>query len=114
MPDYRGLFLRGHGSQAHAQENGTTVGVTITTHSSGTLGSVQGDAIRNITGRIDTGTHMDYGTGPFYSSAGPTPGAGMDGPSPDILNFDISRVVATAQENRPVNTAVRYLIRALP
>jgi hypothetical protein len=31
-----------------------------------------------------------------------------------ILSFDASRVVPTSTENRPVNTAVRYLIRALP
>ena len=30
------------------------------------------------------------------------------------IDFDASRVVPTASENRPVNQAVRYLIRALP
>jgi hypothetical protein len=30
------------------------------------------------------------------------------------VTFDISRVTPTASEIRPVNTAVRYLIRALP
>ncbi len=30
------------------------------------------------------------------------------------LNFDASRVVPTANENRLVNQAVRYLIRARP
>ena len=28
--------------------------------------------------------------------------------------FDASRVIPTANENRPVNKAARYLIRALP
>ena len=38
VPDVRGLFLRGYGSQTHAQNNGSTVGITSTTHSSGALG----------------------------------------------------------------------------
>jgi len=31
-----------------------------------------------------------------------------------VLEFDSSRVVPTANENRPVNVAVRYLIRTRP
>lgn len=50
VPDLRGLFLRGYGSQAYAQNNGTTVGVTSTLHSSGQLGQVQGDATRRVAG----------------------------------------------------------------
>lgn len=41
---------------------------------------------------------------------------GYDGVIDDSLysiDFDSSRVTPTSQENRPVNTAVRYLIRAL-
>ena len=30
------------------------------------------------------------------------------------LTFSSSRVVPTAEENRPVNMAVRYLVRARP
>ena len=47
-----GYVSRGYGSQAHPQENGTIVGVTSTTHVSGALGQVQGDAIRKIFGRF--------------------------------------------------------------
>jgi len=57
-PDMRGMFLRGNGSQAHAQNNGSTVGTTTTTHESGALGQVQGDAMRNITGMLDG--HVGY------------------------------------------------------
>ena len=49
VPDLRGLFLRGYGSQVHSQNNGSTVGITSTTHSSGALGQVQGDALRPVT-----------------------------------------------------------------
>ncbi len=43
VPDFRGLFLRGHGAQASNHYG-------IVTHQSAGLGQLQGDAIRNITG----------------------------------------------------------------
>ena len=115
VPDLRGLFLRGYGTQTHTQHNGTIVGVTPTSHASGALGVVQGDATRNISGRSG---YIDYNnsilpwtpTGPFYETA-VVDGAREDGVA-RIVQMDISRVVPTANENRPVNIAVRYLIRA--
>ena len=44
VPDYRGIFLRGHGSQV-STHYGTV------THASASLGELQGDAIRNM-GRL--------------------------------------------------------------
>ena len=75
MPDLRGLFLRGHGSQTHSQNNGTEIGITTTIHSSGVLGGIQGDAARNLYGHISRADHIsaisngtDPGnaTGAFY------------------------------------------------
>ncbi|WP_317405671.1 phage tail protein [Megamonas funiformis] len=103
VPDYRGMFLRGLGGN------------------SANLGILQGDAIRNITGTMggsssDVAGLWDYGTGVFYQfnqgrysvyyskayfsyvSQG--------------MGFDASRVVPVANENRPVNKAVRYFIKA--
>ena len=40
-PDYRGIFLRGHGSQ-------TSTHYGTVTHTSAGLGQLQGDAIREI------------------------------------------------------------------
>ena len=117
VPDLRGLFLRGYGSQAYAQNNGTTVGVTSTMHSSGQLGQVQGDALRNIAGEAGNWATPDS----WHSSGAITlinqSGAWID--SGYVFNkfgfrLDASRVVPTAPENRPVNVAVRYLMRARP
>jgi hypothetical protein len=122
VPDYRGLFLRGQGSQVHAQENGTTIGVTSTTHSSGALGTIQGDGIRNIVGttvRADnSAAWLGSTTGAFSTFNKGNEGFGAVGTLPSSnysgFSFDVSRVVPVASENRPVNTTVRYFIRALP
>ena len=115
VPDLRGLFLRGYGSQAYTQNNGTTVGLTATLHTSGALGTVQGDAIRNISGNAgimdDGGIHPGALYLEFYASNGYTATAG---PWRGHMQLDSSRIVPIAPENRPVNTAVRYLVRALP
>ena len=117
VPDLRGLFLRGYGSQSYAQNNGSAIGVTSTTHSSGELGQVQGDAIRNITG---TGGRFksiqDYsfsGAIQLKSSTGGSHDTD-EGIGPSSFSFDASLVVPTDSENRPANVAVRYLIRARP
>ena len=31
-----------------------------------------------------------------------------------LISFNVSRVVPTANENRPINRSVRYLVRARP
>jgi len=135
VPDLRGLFLRGHGAQSHVQENGSTVGETETWHESRPLGTVQGDAIRQILGTIPSyvdPTGWDIPTGVFYGKRFTdwpnyqptgvlqhyTTGANhlvfyTSGPYYfSTVNFDSSRVTPVDNENRPVNMAVRYLIRA--
>ena len=118
VPDYRGLFLRGYGQQSHSQNNGSAVGVTSTTHRSGALGEVQGDAIRNITGEVNGGAveeESGNSSGVFSYHMVASKGAEGSYRYGDYgFDFDASRVVPTATENRPVNTAVRYFIRARP
>ena len=95
MPDLRGLFLRGHGGNSSA------------------LGIQQGDAIRNIKGSFGVDAMILGASGAFsritWHDGGHAGIAGTGG-----ISFDASRAVPTAEENRPVNQAVRYLMRALP
>ena len=78
------------------------------------IGQIQGDAIRNIYGELDWNANSSMGSGVFslkgsdYGAASNSPGPNF----PDSVIFDASKIVPTANENRPVNKAVRYLIRA--
>lgn len=113
VPDLRGLFLRGYGAQSHAQNNGTTIGITETLHQSGNLGQIQGDASRKIAGNWKV-SYSTYPDGKLYSSVreGYRGGGGSSAGSRTYL--DTSRITPTGNENRPVNMAVRYLVRARP
>ena len=96
LPNFSdGKFMRGTGGNAAA------------------LGKVQGDAIRNITGKFATRAPFteDATSGPFTSenftwmnhAGSASGGAG--------ITMDFSRVVPTANENRPYNMAVVVLIK---
>ena len=104
VPDYRGVFLRGYGSRT-SSHYGTV------THQSGTLGELQGDAIRNITGSM--ATSMSYADGKLFQMSYVIRTFDRDGGGPvNATSFDASRVIPTANENRPINMAVRYFIKA--
>ena len=108
-PNYQGMFLRGHGGQATYHWGGVW-------HSSAALGVVQGDAIRNIYGHLGK-IAEDWGWNPTsgaFSAVGNGVSHRSDTSRWHVVNFDASRVVPTTNENRPVNMAVRYLIRAKP
>ncbi|SQM10918.1 phage tail protein [Escherichia coli] len=104
LPDLRGEFIRGwddgRGVDAGRQ-----------------LLSSQGDAIRNIEGFADGGIGMSFDSirGAFYDAG--TRSATMANNTTTIdktddLGFDASRVVPTANENRPRNIAFNYIVRA--
>ena len=104
LPDLRGEFIRGW-------DDGRNVdtGRSILTS--------QGDAIRNITGKVPTSAPYGFeqdAKGVFYGTNGFTfGGASVQNNSGGYgIGFDSSRVVPTAAENRPRNIAFNYIIRA--
>lgn len=105
IPDLRGEFLRG-------LDNGRGIDVDRT------LGSVQGDAIRNLTGGFWTYTYIDgWPTGVFKSyEIHKQQATGNNIPGGDRyvhagLAFDASLQVPTANENRPRNVALSIYIK---
>ena len=119
-PNFQGLYLRGYGSQSFAQHNGGVVGTTWTTHSSGALQQIQGDAIREIWGQFNA-LDFNHDDSPPWLATGccyiPGQRAGRDAKDGSskgswTLGLSAARCVPTANENRPVSMAVRYLIRA--
>ena len=103
IPDLRGEFIRG-------TDGGRGV------DAGRTLGSAQGDAIRNITGATArAGLLFSYffsTQGCIYaiSNQGGSVSAGGDNKI-NSIGFDASRVVPTANENRPRNVAVNFYIK---
>ena len=110
VPNYQGVFLRGYGGQ-------TSYHYGAVGHWSAGLGELQGDGIREIFASFSTGGQ--HGIGGASGSFGVTGGQGYDwkyGGTGNTywggINFYASRVTPVVGEIRPVNRAVRYLIRA--
>ena len=95
-PDYRGIFLRGLGGNSFG------------------LGELQTDAIRNITGNFGyfADRHGISTNGSFYVAQQRSGSHSDTNGSNWLIGFDASRVVPVANENRPINKAVRYFVKA--
>ncbi|HGJ5855266.1 phage tail protein [Arsenophonus nasoniae] len=107
LPELRGEFIRG----LSAGRDGVDVGRTVL--------SAQGDAIRSIKGRIGyvrqgAGSPPVFADGAFRQDR--TFNANVKSGENDswgsVASFDSSRVVPTANENRPRNIAFLYIVRA--
>lgn len=112
VPDYRGVFLRGLGSV-------TSTHYGTVQHQSSELGELQGDAIRNIYGDFSTldAGDIEYPTGAFQhaidkSIANCGHVAWSSTYNDYLVSFNAYYVVPTANEDRPINRAVRYFIKA--
>lgn len=105
VPDLRGYVPRGwaHGSEVDSEPNRV-------------IGSIQGDAIRNITGRMGfESIRTDHGyvqEGALYTEQLSTRGPDHDkkNPAGPVL-FDASRIVPTATENRVKNVATMFIVK---
>ena len=113
-PNYQGMFLRGAGSQWKNYN-----GYGWTEHGT-TLGQVQGDSIRNITGSNNSpvvfpfanghsqGAFTEYHNGTGWVVRYALGDTGIN----SGIQFNASLAVPTANENRPVNVGVKYIIKA--
>lgn len=112
LPDLRGEFIRGWDDG-----RGIDAGREIL--------SAQGDAIRNITGTFGNGRtganaaiSFNMASGVFVTQSETRNTIGNTTVIPDttnnphLVNFDASRVVPTASENRPRNIAFNFIVRA--
>lgn len=99
LPDTRGMFIRGWN-----QDGSVDAGRALAT--------MQGDAIRNISGYFG-GCTDSYGyTGGAFKVGYSTSSKSGSGDKYNYrINFDASNVVPTANENRPKNIALIYLIK---
>lgn len=113
-PDYRGIFLRGYGTQQSNHFGNVS-------HSSGALGVTQGDAIRALTGYGKFYITTTFGesvkdaiNGVFKAVSGDcgncknAKGTGGGG---TVIEMNVANSSPTANEMRPVNKAVKYIIK---
>lgn len=100
LPDLRGEFVRGWDDGRGADAGRALL-------------SEQGDAIRNITGYLNPGGNGAYGDGALFKyDVGRQSSSGGANSDSARFTFDASRVVPTANENRPRNIAFNYIVRA--
>ncbi|MDR0830051.1 MAG: tail fiber protein [Prevotellaceae bacterium] len=118
LPDLRGIFLRGVSETSGKDPNAATrTAVKDGGNSGNNVGTYQGDAIRNITGSLETGHSLalfgNEGVGAIrkHSSVGASVSGGSGNNWSKGFTFDASRVVPTAPENRPINVYVYYIIK---
>ena len=113
----KGAGLPGHLPRGHGSQTSTHYGTVA--HTSAGLGQLQGDAIREMKGEavMAGGTGNGLYSGVLNSVHYDTEIAWLTSSGKTQvqfrrLQFIASKALPVANENRPVNRAVRYLIRA--
>lgn len=104
VPDFRGYFPRGWNNDA-----------AVDPDESRHMLSVQNDAIRNISGKFKTfdySTDSPTGAFSYVERSGALVSGGFVGWYHSIIGLDASKQVPTAEENRPKNIAVMFIIKA--
>jgi hypothetical protein len=77
------------------------------------VGSVQADALQNITGDLIVGSSSPTSqTGAFVGTSSGSPDPQGTGRARANISFDASRVARTSTESRPQNAACLYIIKA--
>lgn len=112
IPDYRGRFLRGYdGGAGRDPDRAARTGMNANGLAGDNIGSVQADAIQNITGSFGRAATMGTVTGPFFmSNAGAVWNDG-GAVSQKTVNFDASLVARTSSETRSLNANTNFMIR---
>lgn len=109
---YNGRYFKVAGNyticdKAGEKSDGTCNGSAVKTVTDNNRGVFSGDAIRNMTGEFSayemgrSETGIDYATGVFTVQTGTSRGASDHSGKAPKFGFDASRVVPTADENRP-------------
>ena len=120
LPDLRGLFLRGVSGNSGNDEDAD--GRLVLNNNGGntgnSVGSYQGDAIRNITGTMtpvrgeQALPSVHTTSGAFESTnSGANGGKRTEWRGASTITFDASRVVPIGSDNRPKNAYVNYIIK---
>jgi hypothetical protein len=99
LPNCQGRFRRGHNPTSSGYDAGRA------------FGSVQDDAIRNITGTVAGGVMEEGGTATGAFTIGGLYNGGAGGGGDRGIGFDASLVVPVADENRPANIAILTCIK---
>lgn len=119
VPDFRGRFLRGaSGTTTNDPDRNTRAAQNSGGATGNNIGSLQPDAIRNITGSLNPlnnqhGYTVGTGSGAISTTNSSTQGWESRARSGWVTgwNFDASREVPIGSDNRPTNISVNYIIK---